>query len=225
MKGGINMEMSGWVGGFYRVSVIISRLAYMNLLWILFTLVGFGLFGIMPATVALFAVMRKWVIQKEEFPLFSTFWQYYKEEFMKANGFGLFFAFFSLILYINFTLATDQVFWMTMVRYVLLVLTIVFFMTFLLFFPVYVHVKNKGTHYIKTAFLLSLAYPQYMIVMGIAIVAIQYLLMFLPGLIPFFTASLVCYVMTKIASIIFKIVENKQTIQEDVNKEVSNEYA
>ncbi|UOE93045.1 YesL family protein [Alkalihalobacillus sp. LMS39] len=219
------MEMNGWVGGFYRVSVIISRLAYMNLLWMLFTLVGFGLFGIMPATVALFAVMRKWIIQNEEFPLFSTFWQCYKAEFVKANGFGLFFAFFGFVLYINFSLAAEQVIWMTVIRYVLLVLTIVFLMTFLLFFPVYVHVKSKGTHYIKSAFLLSIAYPQYMILMGIAIVAVQYVLMFLPGLIPFFTASLISYVMTKIASIIFKIVENKQPIQEDVNKEVSNEYA
>lgn len=46
-----------------------------------FTLLGLGVFGIMPATAALFAVMRKWIQGQDNVPVLKTFWQEYKGEF------------------------------------------------------------------------------------------------------------------------------------------------
>ncbi|ARK29548.1 YesL family protein [Halalkalibacter krulwichiae] len=210
------MEMNGFMGSFYRISIFISRLAYINFLWILFTLMGVIIFGFMPATVAMFAVTRKWVNGAEDFPIFKTFWQFYKEEFLKANLYGLFFVFTGYIIYINFLLVADQVLWMTIARYILLVISILFIVTVLMFFPVYVHLKLKGSEYLKTALFLGLAYPQYTVIMVFGIVGIQYLMMFLPGLIPFFTASLMAYLLVRIANIIFRVVERKnQAIEED----------
>ena len=209
------MEMNGFMGNFYRISVFISRLAYINVLWIMFTLLGLVLFGLMPATVAMFAVIRKWINGTEDFPMFKTFWQNYKSEFVKSNIFGLFFAFLGYILYVNFLIVADQVLWMTVVRYILLVICILYIITVLMFFPVYVHFKLKGAEYLKTALFLGMAYPQYTIVMILGIVGIQYIMMYLPGLIPFFTASLIGYVITKIATIIFKVVERKSKAAEE----------
>jgi uncharacterized membrane protein YesL len=203
------MEMNGLMGSFYRVSVFISRLAYINFLWIMFTLMGLVLFGFMPATIAMFAVTRKWINGSEDFPIFKTFWQNFKAEFLKANVFGLFFVFIGYILYVNFLIVADQVLWMMIVRYILLVVSILYIITLLMFFPVYTHFQLKGVEYLKTALLLGVAYPQYTIIMIIGIVAIQYLMMFLPGLIPFFTASLISYLLMKVGNIIFKIVDRK----------------
>ncbi|MFC0558298.1 YesL family protein [Halalkalibacter alkalisediminis] len=216
------MEMNGFMGSFYRASVFISRLAYINLLWILFTLMGLIVFGFMPATVAMFAVTRKWVNGADDFPIFKRFWQHYKEEIIKSNLFGLFFVFIGYILYVNFMIVADQVLWMTIVRYILLVASILYIVTVLMFFPVYVHLQLKGPEYIKTALLLGIAYPQYTIIMVVGIVGIQYIMMFLPGLIPFFTASLISYLLTKVVKVVFKVVErkNKELEEVEIAKEV-----
>ncbi len=176
----------------------------------------------MPATVAMFAVTRKWVNGSEDFPIFKMFWQEYKKEFVKSNLFGLFFVFVGYILYVNFMIVADQVLWMTIVRYILLVASILYIVTVIMFFPVYVHLQLKGGEYIKTALLLGVAYPQYTIIMIVGIVGIQYLMMFLPGLIPFFTASLISYLLTRIVKIVLTVVErkNKDLEETEMAKEV-----
>ncbi len=79
------MELTGLWGAFYRVSLIISKLAYVNVLWILFSLAGLILLGVAPATVALFSVTRAWARKEWDIPVFQTFWSVYKQEFWKAS--------------------------------------------------------------------------------------------------------------------------------------------
>ena len=58
---------------FYRAAEWISRLFLLNILWVVFTIVGLGIFGFGPATAAMFAIVRKWIITpQEDFPLFKT---------------------------------------------------------------------------------------------------------------------------------------------------------
>src|SRR5690625_6922967 len=76
------------MGRVFRWCEGIMRLAYVNLLWILFTILGLGIFGIFPATIALFAVTRKWVMGDRDIPVFSTFWQTFRKEFLKSTLLG-----------------------------------------------------------------------------------------------------------------------------------------
>ncbi len=75
------MQMGGIMGGFYRVSEWIMRFAYVNILWGLFTLAGLVLFGFMPATVAMFTVIRKWLMGETDIPVFKTFFASFKKRF------------------------------------------------------------------------------------------------------------------------------------------------
>ena len=59
--------------GFYRFCEWVMRLAYLNLLWIGFTLAGAVIFGLAPATAAMFAVTRQWTLGKTDVPVFQTF--------------------------------------------------------------------------------------------------------------------------------------------------------
>ncbi|WP_062050050.1 YesL family protein [Bacillus sp. JCM 19034] len=213
------MEMSGLMGGFYRVSVFVSRLAYINILWVLFTLLGLVIFGFMPATVAMFAVTRKGIRGANDISVFKMFWQTYKKEFVKANLFGVFFVFIGYIIYANFVLLAEQIVWMQIVRYLLLVLTVVYSLTLLMFFPVYVHYDVKPIEKFKVAVLLTLSYPQYIIFMAVSVVAVQYLVMYIPGLIPFFTCSLIAFILTKIANIVFKVVSDRHLQNVTKNEE------
>lgn len=60
------------------------KLVYLNILWILFTLLGFGIFGIGPATYAITKYFDQWFRLKNEPPVFKTFWKYYKERFKQS---------------------------------------------------------------------------------------------------------------------------------------------
>src|SRR5699024_5607289 len=76
--------------GLYRILEWIMVLAWLNFLWVIFTLLGLVIFGWAPATVSLLSVLRK--IHREEdlrLPKFKEFYHPYKENFMKANGVGI----------------------------------------------------------------------------------------------------------------------------------------
>lgn len=60
------------------------KLVYLNILWILFTLLGLGLLGVGPATYALTKYFDQWFRLKNEPPVFKTFWMYYKERFKQS---------------------------------------------------------------------------------------------------------------------------------------------
>ena len=81
--------MNLFSGALYRIMVWITRLAYLHLLWILFTLAGAVIFGLFPSTTAMFAIVRDWLNGKTDRNLFSIFWIYFKAEFWKSNRLGL----------------------------------------------------------------------------------------------------------------------------------------
>ncbi|GAF20232.1 hypothetical protein JCM19046_4941 [Bacillus sp. JCM 19046] len=62
-----------WVDSpLYTWSDWAMRMAYLNIIWLLFTAIGLFLFGFMPATVALFTLVRKQLL-KQDVPVFKTF--------------------------------------------------------------------------------------------------------------------------------------------------------
>src|SRR5690625_6019457 len=81
--------MNIFFSALYRIMEWISRFAYIQILWLLFTLLGLGLLGFFPATISMLAVMRDWFLSKPDSPIFRTFWSYYKKEFIRANLFGM----------------------------------------------------------------------------------------------------------------------------------------
>ncbi|WP_100406469.1 YesL family protein [Bacillus solitudinis] len=204
------MEMGGLMGGFYRVSVWVARFAYINILWIVFTLMGLIVLGFMPATVAMFSIMRKWVTGHHDIPVFQTFWIHYKSEFLKSNIIGLFVILLGIILYINFMFAQVPGTVMMVIRYVLLFVSVLYIVMVLYLFPTYCTFELKIPVLLKTALLLGLAYPQFTILMVVGVLLIQTLLMYVPGLIPFFAASFLSYTLMWIAQRVFNRVKKKE---------------
>src|SRR5699024_9214870 len=120
------------------------RLAYVNLLWFVFTILGLVIFGMGPSTTAMFAVIRKWQMDGLETPIFKTFWHSYKIEFKKAN------LLFLLLFAVGYTLFFDFRFLLQMEGWqftmlAVLVASILFVFTFTVFFiyPMFVHYNLK----------------------------------------------------------------------------------
>jgi len=75
-----SLQSSG-TGFIYRMADWMMKLAFVNLLWILFTILGLVVFGFYPAWIAMCRLMTLWS-RGEDPPLFKTYWSIYRKVFM-----------------------------------------------------------------------------------------------------------------------------------------------
>ncbi|WP_277209414.1 YesL family protein [Isoptericola croceus] len=69
--------------GFVRINTFLTgvyRVAYLNLLWVVTTLVGLGVAGVGPASYALAKYVDRWFRHGETPPPARTFWRYAREQ-------------------------------------------------------------------------------------------------------------------------------------------------
>ncbi|BDG43631.1 YesL family protein [Saccharococcus caldoxylosilyticus] len=204
---------SGWLEGrIYGICEWITRLAYVNILWGLFTLVGAIFLGVAPATVALFTVVRKWLLFSDnDVPIFKTFFNTYKKEFLRANKIGLFIGLVSYILYIDFLyIANVREAFQLAFSVFLFVILVFYAITLLYIFPIYVHYELRFLQYIKYSFFIGMANPLMTLTMFLSIILLTVLFIYIPGLIPFFSVSLVSVVLMWCALRGFRKIEEKQ---------------
>ncbi|GAE33977.1 YesL family protein [Halalkalibacter akibai] len=205
------MPTTGFMGGFYRVSEWIMRLAYVNLLWILFALLGLVLFGLMPATIAAFAVIRKWFMGEGDIPIFKTFFSIYKESIIKANILGFILSVITFILYIDFLFVRtlDGLFQIIM-TVALMTVSLLLLITVCYIFPVYVHYQLKLTDYPKNSLMIGLLNPLSTLTMIGGLLILYQIYVYIPGLIPFFGTSLIVLSLMGPAYFSFKKIESKK---------------
>lgn len=201
------------LSGIYQISEKVMLIAYTNILWILFSLLGFVIAGIMPATAAMFAVIRKLILEEEQIPIFSLFWTKYKEEFMKANLYGYLLlgvgAFFWMDILIFQSLDGLPFMLLSILSIGLLMVLLIIILYFL---PLFVHYDLTFFQYIKTAFLLSITHPIQTITIISSGAVILFLLLLLPGLLFFFSGSLYCFIITKTVFKVFAHVEQQKVL-------------
>lgn len=212
------MQISGIYGGFYRISVWITRLASVNLLWFIFTLPFFffvynlllvqtasemivtGLivlvlapFIFFPATAALFSVTRRWIM-KEDIRLIATYWKYYKQEYRMSMIGGIWISLICLLLGIDFYFYT-QTSQSDIFLVFLIVVTFLFSIVTIHFFSIIVHAKTKIMRAFKNAMLITITNPFLTLKIGIASGIVIYLSFFMFAfLIPFFMGAIIAYV-------------------------------
>lgn len=165
------MESSGWMGKLYSFCQWITRLAYINLLWLLFMGLGLVVLGAAPSTATMFSIIRKWVQGESNFPIFSTFWEIYKKEFRKANVLGFLLLLISIVLYMDWRLISSvQGFLYPILTGCLIGVAFLFVVVMLYIFPVFVHYEYRTLQYLKTAFLIGISYPLHTMAMILAVV-------------------------------------------------------
>ncbi|GIN70669.1 hypothetical protein J14TS2_11440 [Bacillus sp. J14TS2] len=192
------------------------RLAYVNLLWILFTLIGLIILGIGPSTQAMFAVTRKWVMEGKEIPIFSTFWSSYRTEFIKSN------MLFSILFVIGYVLFFDFRFLIHFEGWLYTVLTaglasimIIYLFTALFTYPMFAHYNIKIAQYLRYSFLIVISHPLQLLLLTIIIVPIVFIFLIFPGLLLFFSGSVISLVITHFAWSIFKKLDSNHALAGD----------
>ncbi|AIQ28947.1 membrane protein [Paenibacillus sp. FSL P4-0081] len=183
------MEFKGAMGGLYRITEWISRIAFSNILWALCS-VPFLFAGIMkmimlgseaggpneqitlnwvlgvlapftvfPATAALFTVVRKWVMGNTDVSTFRTFFQGYKENYFKSMLGGIIYTLLFVIMYVDVTVYMTQMANFKIVGILMLVLMIILFVSMFNFFSIVVHYQMTFKEVVTNSILLTIARP------------------------------------------------------------------
>ncbi|AJY73375.1 YesL family protein [Paenibacillus beijingensis] len=212
------MEMRGMMGGFYKISEWIMRLAVTNLLWVICSLpVAFLLltslmsknagevyswlvltlivspFTLFPATSAMFAVARKWVMGEVDAPLFKTFFRGYKQNYVQSMVGGILYALLFIIMVVDFRvyLAEPN---LQLISYIFIGLMILLSISLFNFFSMVVHYHMKTMQLLKNAVLITIGRPLRSLSTAIVSGVILYISFYkFTFLIPFFMGSIIAY--------------------------------
>ena len=141
------------------------------------------LFGFFPATIAMFAITREWLRGKPEKPIFKSFWEYYRKDFLKSNLLGLF------IVIVGSIIAADIIYIqsnnnesLTWTYIPLFAFMLVFIMLLFYIFPTFVHYDIKVGQVIKNALLIMLINPINTFLIFLCLVPLFFIMKTLPAL-------------------------------------------
>jgi len=179
----------------------IWRVILANLCWFAFTILGLGVFGFFPASVALFTIVRKWMKKDTDFPVLKTFKQVYFKEWKRSNGIGLVFYSIGLFLFIDIRIA-EQFMSGVFASFLLVILYVLVFVLLIAvgyFFATYVHYELSTKGYIKQSFLLTLTGLPYTILIVTGLIFIGYTINLYLGLIPFVSVVAPAYLMMRVS--------------------------
>ncbi|WP_101842878.1 YesL family protein [Halobacillus sp. Marseille-P3879] len=180
----------------YKIMEWITRFAYLQLLWILFTLAGVTIAGIFPATAALFSIMRDWLKGKREVRLFSAFSTYFKAEFWKSNLLGLVLLFITALMGIDLYFIQEylgQSFSWLYIPWFALLITFSLFLSYV--FPVFVYYDVRIGRVLKHSLLIMLISPIQSVTMMLSISMLCVLMWLVPALGFIFGAPAAAFIM------------------------------
>lgn len=202
-------SLNGIFKAIFEIGKWLSKMMYLHLLWVIFSLMGLVVFGVMPATTAMFTVIRKWMEDDNDIPVFQTFLASYKTHFLKSNALGTFLVAIGIFLYIDMKISKQlvQSFYLHIILHII---GFLYLITLLYFFPVFVRYKLKYSQNFKQSFYIALARPFETIAMIISLILLYYLFNFLPILLIFVGSSLIAYSLMWFASQAFKQIEGKK---------------
>ena len=194
----------------------ILNLVYVNFLWVLFTLLGLGVFGIGPSTYALVSICRQW-IRGNSMPVFKTYWKYYKENFKESVIISWIYFFVGFVLVVDLLTVTN---WY--LRAALLIISFIYLLSFVYIFPIMAHYNWNGILLkIKMSFLFGISCLQYsMVFLLVAGVIYWAAISFFPGVLTFFGVSFLLYLITWTANQVFTRMEIENSKETNINEKV-----
>jgi uncharacterized membrane protein YesL len=190
--------------------IMVLKLFYIQLLWLLFTLLGFVLFGVGPATYAMFTVMRQWIRGNKDLPIFKNFLQAFRSGFKESVLIGILYLASGIILYVDLLYVQSQV-----LRGLLIVIGFIYLISLCYIFPIMVHYDWKRVSLkLKCSILFGISYLQYTLVLFASIAVVYLILLRYSGTIAFFGISVGGYMIMWMANQVFKRIEIQAGVME-----------
>jgi len=208
--------MNNFMGGLYTVSEWVMRFAVINVLWLLFNLPVVFFAGnlllaerqaemilyatitavlapvvFFPATAAMFASARDWIIENEGTSLFLSYVNYYKQNYRKSLLGGFLFTGLWVILIVDFLFLKDT---SMILAFVFIVFGLILYVLTINFFSMNAHYDMKLRVLLKNTFLITLGSP--VLLLAVLVSGLVLLYASIKGplfLLLFFTGSLIAF--------------------------------
>lgn len=173
----------------------VMNLFILQLLWIGGTLIGGVIFGLFPATIALYASLRKLKHQVPDFKLFRYFVQEYKNNFKTSFIIGLFYIAAGLlgVVYYHFLNATTNS-WLAYTHPFMYIILILILFVLLYLIPVFVHYEVRLRSLVQTTFLIMMSHMKWNLPLLLTLVAVSILFIRFSVVFLFFGISLPAFI-------------------------------
>ncbi|MCA1010681.1 YesL family protein [Halobacillus halophilus] len=182
--------MKGTGNLIYLVSDWLMRLAILNVLWIAFTLMGGGVFGIFPASAACVALLREWMADRRPPPV-AFYWNIYKRSFLSANVVFLSTCVVLILLGLNiYTSLQFTGIWFYLFFSGTMFLGGGVLMTAILTFNPLSH-GMKAKEALKNALHLLLLYPGRLLSFMAGFILLLLCIRFIPGILPLYSVNII----------------------------------
>lgn len=185
------MKQGSWMIVFEWIWRVVS----INLCWIAFTILGLGIFGFFPSSIALFTIVRKWLRKETDVSVWKTFSQVYFKEWKRANGIALVYYAIGIFLFIDLRIVMEL---MTgaLSTFLIVFFSVLFLFLFLAmgyFFALYSHFELTVKDYIKQSFIFSVTSISSTLWIGAGLLVVGFLIFKVPGLLPFISGVAPAY--------------------------------
>lgn len=199
----------------YNLAEWITKFAYLNLLWIFFTLLGGVFLGLFPSTISMFAVIREWLKGETDIPVFRTFWKHYRGEFLKSNRLGVFVTVLIVFIVLDIFYIQSSESSLVSWTYLPLFAFMLLFVMFLFYlFPSFVHFDTKLGQVIKNAFFIMLINPITTLLIFLCLIPFFYVISLLPAIGFIFGGSVYAFISMRFSLLaIQKVQEKKQALR------------
>jgi len=197
-------------GKFAGVLNWISRLLYLQVIWVLFCIIGLLIGGIFPATFAMFGIIRIWIREEKDIQIYKKFSEMYKESFVKTNILGWLMVLFgfSNYFYLNWFSSMTGAISLILISGIVFI-SLAFLMTSLFVMPVYVHYDVGLLKVVRFAATIAVTHPLHILGMVITIISFWYFMIVLPIIFLFIGMSLLVFILMNIANAAFVSIERK----------------
>lgn len=207
------MQLGAFSGAIYTFCNWFYRLAYLNILWIFFTLIGLVIVGIYPATIALLATLRQ-MLNQNDTGIGKTFWHYYKTEFRMSNTLGIMITMVGLLFYFNLSflqaMGTES---SEFLYYAMMIMCGSYFLFICYLFASLVTFEQKLSIHMKNSFLIMIYNPLANLFIVFGFVAVYFANTFISGLSFFYSISLLGLVILSSANLAYgKIMRKQQSL-------------
>jgi uncharacterized membrane protein YesL len=141
-------------GKFFRTLEVVTAFFQLNILWLLLCIPVITIF---PATVAMYCVVRQWILHKD-YSVIRPFVQYFKGNFKQSVGLGLIWMVFCGLFFVDFLLLKNVGSYQYILLPILTIMGILLLFTSIFIFPTIANFNLSWLNAIKNSLFFSVRY-------------------------------------------------------------------
>lgn len=135
-----------------RYIIIFADLFLLNLLWLILCIPVITIF---PSTVAMYSVVRKWVMKKDTDGVIRPFFLQFHECFVQSLGISILWAILGYFIYLDFQIFHANKFLLL----ALFLISLLFFSLTIYLFPIMAHFQTNWKNIIRNSLIIAVFSP------------------------------------------------------------------